>query len=464
MSIDKIPSSLSSASSVPSSKSNGNYVIKENKEQYLNVHPDLYDEAKEIDVNGDFILTEDELKVHLRNREILRNPNTAQVDEESILRDYKLTLQNVPLPQTAVYKSYEEVVQHMRDLAEQYPDKAEMVFLTETPEGRGVWALKVGDVKKPSEPDEDDSWILSSHKSESTGNKELDGERPGIVITGAHHAREWISVEVPLFAAEQILKNVDSDEAMKQRTEKSTIWFVPLVNPDGFEYSRNKNFWWRKNRQPITETAGDLQGNNAIKGYGIDLSRNYLDDNPEHYTIYRPEGDSPTSTWDDYGASDRISSDTYRGPAGAYAPEVKALQDLLKNNDIKAAIDFHSYGRMILFPWGHNYDKAENRDEYLHVAGNMAKIIKESDKDAVSYKVMQSSDLYPATGTSEDFHHVNDILSFTVELGRSFAPDQKEIDPIRKRLLGAQLYLIDYIIDKHSSPEKPELSRVFESV
>ena len=118
-----------------------------------------------------------------------------------------------------------------------------------------------------------------------------------------------------------------------------------------------------------------------------------------------------------------------------------------QNRNVKAAIDFHSYGRMILYPPGHDYGQVENHAEYEKVGKRMADIIKDSDDSHINYKVMTSSDLYPATGSSEDFQEKQGILGFTIELSRSFAPSESEIQPTSRRLLGAQMALVDYVID-----------------
>ena len=473
MNINNIPVSSSDVQPVT-------YKIVGKKGRLNNVHPDHNNEAAIIDQDKDTLLTDTEIKKHLRKEDILRDPRFAQVDEKSILRDYKLTLQNKELEQIPAYHSYEELTTELHALAEKYPGIADLQSLGKSAEGRDIWALKITkkpetSPENPAEPGnvekDDPNWLITNDKlnnPQQTPQQPEVKEKPGIVITGLHHAREHITLEVPLFAAKQILEGYGTDPAMTKRVDETAIWVVPMVNPDGYEYSRTQSFWWRKNRQPITDADLQAQGNISnlpggvgtsekgdVKGIGIDLNRNYMDDDPANFKIYRPEGDTPGSTWDDDGASDRISSDTYRGPAGSYAPEVKVLEDLEQNNNIKGAMDFHSYGRMILYPWGYKYGECEKDEEFSKVAQNMAEIIRSADDEGVSYRPMQSSDLYPATGSSEDFQYVNGILGITVELGRTFAPDEKDILPICKRLYGAQLYLIDHIMEKENQSQNP---------
>ncbi len=415
------------------------------KQSIEQVHPLFHQEAHEIDTNKDSYLSDTEIKDYLRERQILRDPKLYDVDEKKIIEEFKVTLQNEALPQAIKYHSYEEMVSEMQELQTQHPDRCKMFSIGKSHEGRDIWAMKV--TKNP-------------------GDDKSVGDKHAVFINGATHAREWIALEVPLFAMKSMIENYDSDPQMKHRVDNAVTYFVPVVNPDGYTYSREVNAWWRKNRRPIYQDACDIsKGQNNVtadesgyniaptgepkpKGIGVDLNRNAYDGNPENLHIYRPPGDNPCSTWDDYGASDRISSDTYRGPEGASEPEAKALVDFQMNNmSIKGSLNFHSYGRMILYPPGYTHGKVGNHEEYEAVAKKMAEQIRNADDNKINYRVMSASQLYPATGCFDDFQEKQGILGMTVELGRSFAPSESEIEPICNRLLGAQMVLIDHVIE-----------------
>jgi hypothetical protein len=297
------------------------------------------------------------------------------------------------------YHSYEEISAELTRLAEKYPDKAEKVSLGKTHEGRDIWALRVS----------------SDVKSEATANK------PAIVITGLHHAREWATSEVPTNVARTTLESSDTDAKAKNRLDQAELWFVPVVNPDGYEYSRNEDSWWRKNRRPITETpCGPVKGDVR----GVDINRNYSDNNPAHAHIWRPPGDNQCSYRDDGRAtSDDPRKDTYRGPSGASEAEVQSMLELeLGRKNVKAVLDFHSYGGMLLYPWGGTRDKVENVETYKRIGNAM--------NDAIGderYRVMQSVELYPTSGGSHDVHHVNGKFSITAEIGDSFHPGASEL-------------------------------------
>ena len=64
------------------------------------------------------------------------------------------------------------------------------------------------------------------------------GTRHKVLFTGAHHSREWISVEIPYYVAEYLIRNYkESPTTYKERLVKKlvdtrAIWFVPMVNPE----------------------------------------------------------------------------------------------------------------------------------------------------------------------------------------------------------------------------------------
>ena len=100
----------------------------------------------------------------------------------------------------------------------------------------------------------------------------------------------------------------------------------------------------------------------------------------------------------------------------------------LSRKNIKGVIDFHAYGEMILYPWGNTSDPVENIDTYKDLGKKMNAAM------GNSYRLMQSSSLYPTSGSSEEMHHVNKRLTFTIEMARSFQPYEKDIEPTCKKL------------------------------
>ena len=378
-------------------------------------------QAKALDTDGDHFLSDDELRDVALHDQGCRGHHHQDQDAQALdqsdvldrLQGFKATLASQPSPYVAGYHSFEEMEREIDEIAKRNPDTVRKVSLGKTPEGRELWALKI------SENAQSDT----SHK-------------PGIVITGCHHAREWMTVEAPLKVLHDLTDN-PSDPAVKKRLQDAEIWIVPVVNPDGYEYSRTQSSYWRKNRRPL----GVDQNGKPTKAIGVDLNRNYWDGNPDHLYVYRPAGDTPGNTNDDYSAtSDDPFDDTYRGPFGASEPEVKAVLDFeLSHPNVKAVLDYHSYGDTILYPYGYTRELSPNQKLYQNIGKKM-------QAASSGFTLQQSVGLYPAAGTSDDTQDLNGILNFTIEMGRSFQPNPKTIPATTDRVSKATMAMIDEVV------------------
>ena len=104
-----------------------------------------------------------------------------------------------------------------------------------------------------------------------------------------------------------VLDSYGTDPASRTWSTRTELWFVPVANPDGYDYTFTEgNRLWRKNLR-------DNDGDGQITGVdGVDLNRNFA-----YKWGYDNEGSSPDP-----------SSDTYRGPAPNSEPETQALDRL----------------------------------------------------------------------------------------------------------------------------------------
>lgn len=192
-------------------------------------------------------------------------------------------------------------------LAEQYPQIVQLISLGQSHEGREIWAIKLSDDVSVEDPTE-----------------------PETLFIGGQHAREWIGVEVSFLIAQYLAEHYATDERVKKLIDNLEIWIVPMVNPDGHEYTRSDPCptapqfpcrLWRKNRRDL--------GNGV---FGVDLNRNW------------------SYQWDSRaGGSRNPQSITYRGPEPFSEPEIRAIRDLVlsPNRRFKAFIDYHSYSQIV---------------------------------------------------------------------------------------------------------------------
>ncbi len=334
------------------------------------------------------------------------------------------------------YFNVVEVESALSGLATKYPGLTELITLPEiTYEGRVCHALRIG-----------------------TGS--ADSKDTALFIGGVH-AREWGSCEICINFAADILEAYTlgtglvygyksfTSAQIKAIIEGMHVVLFPLVNPDGRHYSQTKDSMWRKNRNPV--------GSGCI---GVDINRNFdfLWDFPN---LFSPDSAVKIHT------STNPCSDTYHGTSAFSEAETKNIRWLIDTcSRVRWFIDLHSYSELILYPWGDDQNQAKDfsmnfmNSDYNNIRGikddeiykeyinhddniNLLKLAKKL-RNAIHevrrkyYKIKQSFDLYPTSGTSDDYiysRHITDpdkktIYSFTIEWGTQFQPPWSEMEKI----------------------------------
>jgi carboxypeptidase T len=307
-------------------------------------------------------------------------------------------------PEDDRFHTYEELTQELQNLQKQNPSLTAVQSIGKSIEGRDIWAFHIN-----TSPED-----LKNAKS----------NKPGIIFMGNHHAREHVSLEIPLMLIQHLLKN-QQDAALKPLLESRDIWIIPMVNPDGaeFDISSNRYKWWRKNRR-----------DNKDGTFGVDLNRNYG---------YK---------WGTGGSDTDTSSDIYMGTAPFSEPETQAIKNFVtsQKNNTKVLLSFHTFSELILYPWGHTYEKIQKKNPQgvsdYEVYEKMAKTMAGWNH----YTPEQASDLYIASGDTTDWAYGElGIFSFTFELSPSsmwsggFYPGAKVLDRVFQDNLRPCLYLIE---------------------
>lgn len=303
-----------------------------------------------------------------------------------VIEDLDAYIKNIKAKQTknTAYFTYSTMETTMKGWAEKYSNICRLESIGKSCEGRDIWALKISDNPEVNEPE------------------------PAALLMGAHHAREWPSVEVPMATARKMLEEYESNEEVKQLVDNRETWFVPMVNPDGMTYSMEKSRMWRKNRFP-----------NANGTFGVDLNRNY------------------GYQWGNVGASSSGSSDTYHGTGPFSELESVAMRDFAIREKFQASISFHTYSELVLYPFGYGYNIPNpDRKVFVKMAGDMARFN--------GYTPKNSAELYPAMGDSDDYFYGElKMLAFTFELCSTFIPPATQIKTFNEQNVPAALYLID---------------------
>ena len=305
------------------------------------------------------------------------------------------------------YHSTLELETDLRVLERDYPQLAKVVELGETLEKRKIYALKISD------------------------NVSLEENEPAVLFVGCHHAREWISVEVPFLFGKYLLENYAGNPEVQNLVNRSEVWIVPIVNPDGLEYTIHVYRYWRKNRRF-----------NADGSYGVDINRNYA---------YQ-------WGYDNVGSSPGPASDIYRGTAPFSEPEADAVRRLFLSRNFRAMISFHSFAQDILYPWGYINAPTPKEAELDAIARTMSGLIAAVRGTVYAYG-RAAGLLYTTNGDTVDWvFGVSGIHGFTIELPPvdvehgGFFNDEAAINAIFRENLPAMLYLTDYAIQHPSSP------------
>src|SRR5499433_668216 len=205
-----------------------------------------------------------------------------------------------------------EISDYLDALAQQFPDLAETSVIGQSLEGRDIRMIRITGPDTEENPRD---------------------ARPAFVIDGTQHAREWIAPMTVMFAIDRLLRQYDSDDRIQAVVNGVDFYFVPVVNPDGYEFTWTDDRYWRKNRR---SNGGFCFGQPS---FGVDLNRNW------------------SVGWGgNNGSSSDPCSDVYRGTDPWSEPEAVAVRDFTelvsgRVGGLGAYLDFHSFGELVLSPW-----------------------------------------------------------------------------------------------------------------
>ncbi|KAK4016628.1 carboxypeptidase B [Daphnia magna] len=196
-----------------------------------------------------------------------------------------------------------------------------------------------------------------------------------IFVDGGIHACEWISPATVTYIVRELVENY---AAHPQYVDDVDWFFMPLVNPDGYEFAHTDNRLWRKNRRIHDETNTTC--------VGTDINRNF----DYHF--------------DEGGSSDNSCAPTYNGGQPFTEPESRALRDaiLTEANRTKSYLTVHSYGQHWLTPWGWTTELPADYDAMYALASDAVAAL--TAVYGTVYDIGSSANLlYANSGPSDDW-------------------------------------------------------------
>ena len=251
-------------------------------------------------------------------------------------------------------------------------------------------------------------------------NPNISEGEPQILYTALHHAREPASLQQLIYFMWYLLENYDSNDSIKQIIDNSELFFVPCVNPDGYIFN-----------ETIEPNGGGMWRKNTRDSHGVDNNRNYsyIDENGNE-------------VWNTSGTSSNPYGSTYAGDGPFSESENRAIRYFVESNNFKIALNNHTYGNLLLYPYGYDYNQTTDDDDIFQFISSA--LVSENNYDNII-----SADLYPAAGDSDDFmygmlntenNQVREkIFAMTPEIGSSFWPQASTIEDICKGMLHLNL-------------------------
>lgn len=309
------------------------------------------------------------------------------------------------------FYTYQEFLAHLDTMFSRFPNLIthhQPIDSFTTYEGRPIFWLKISD------------------------NPQVDEPEPEVLYTALHHAREPASLSQLIMYMYFLLENYGSDEEVTHIVDNTELYFIPMVNPDGYVYNETTNpnggGLHRKNRREI-----------GLTNKGVDLNRNY----GHHWGL------------DDVGSSSDPNSSTFRGSTAFSEPETQAVKFFCESHQIQLTLNYHTYGNLLIYPWGYQ-QSLYTPDSATYV--QYAQIL--TEENGYNYGTGDQTVGYVTNGDSDDWMYgeqtsKNKILSFTPEAGNTddgFWPPSSRIESISKSNIRQNLNLA-HLAGKYATVE-----------
>jgi len=265
------------------------------------------------------------------------------------------------------YMSYAESLAFLYEMEKKYPDLIKIEKIGSTYEERDIVLAKI------------------------SKNVETADEKPAMLFTGSIHAREWVGHELALKFISYLAENQNVDPELEKSLIQSTMYMVPCLNPDGYEYSRKHFSFWRKNRRL-----------NHDGTYGVDLNRNFSIG---------------------FVKQSNTSSNVYGGEEPFSEAETSAIKGFVDTHEnITIAFDYHSQGN-VFFPAHKFMHEAEvdgtdmnalcanMNDEFAKVTGRRYGIHRGKPPAGL------------ISGSGREYYYSKGIIAVVAEVGTKNIPD-----------------------------------------
>jgi murein tripeptide amidase MpaA len=219
--------------------------------------------------------------------------------------------------------SFEQMTTDLVELALWYPEFASLERIGKSVDGRFIYAYRLG-----------------------KGEEE-------ILVDASHHAREHLTTNLIMEMIDRYTYAYQQGHTLggydiRELLDQTTIWFVPMVNPDGVTLVQ-RGHTSAKNPAQVLRLNGNKTDFSAWKANirGVDLNRQYPAD------------------WENICCDPgKPGPQNYKGVKPLTEPEARSMYDFTNAHSFKGALTYHSSGE-ILYWYFHQDAKRKARDKAI---------------------------------------------------------------------------------------------------
>ncbi len=302
----------------------------------------------------------------------------------------RLPNQTSGIPGYPCYRTVEETYIDAAQIAADYPDLAEWIDIGDSWEKTALGEGQGHDLNV---------LVLT--------NKNITGDKPKLFIMSSVHAREYATAELSTRFTEYLVDNYNQDADVTWLLDYHEIHLLLQANPDGRIQAESGDLWRKNTNQDYCGATSSQRG--------ADLNRNFS------FSWNACENETCSSSNPCY--------DTYRGPSLASEPETQVIENYVRSvfpdqrgDELTAPapedapgvfMDIHSYGELVLWPWGFTNDPVPNSTA-LQTLGRKFAYFND-------YMPQQAIELYPTDGATDDFAYGElGLAAYTFEVGTTF--------------------------------------------